>query len=56
MLLKTRIRQFLLFAFLTPPLAAAEDTVVWRVGLRDDSSSEFTGQAFPAVFAITTDW
>jgi hypothetical protein len=56
MLLETRISLVLLFAFMTPPFAAAEDTVLWRVGLRDDSSSEFTGQAFPALYPIPTDW
>jgi hypothetical protein len=56
MLLETRISLVLLFASLTPPFAAAEDTVLWRVGLRDDSSSEFTGQAFPALYPIPTDW
>lgn len=35
---------------------ALADTTLWRIGLKNDSASEFTGTAFPAEYQIPQDW
>ena len=35
---------------------AAQETVLWRIGLKDNSSAEFTGTSFPASYTVPQDW
>jgi hypothetical protein len=35
---------------------AAQETVLWRIGLKDNSSAEFTGTSFPASYQVPADW
>ena len=31
---------------------AAQETVLWRIGMKDNSSAEFTGKSFPDTYKI----